>query len=151
MRRICYFYWNWYWLLGMSNYLLEVFSFSKEKQTSRRCFFLLDMKTMNWWHWEEWYCDIVENDIVILWRMILWYFWEWYCDIMENCNKFSRTRRCTMPGIFLSIEQRSFPKRIYNLDIATQRHRMSWKHRETSWYQGKSYKQGCKRRVGTIV
>ena len=30
-----------------------------------------------------------------------------------------------MPGIFLSIEQRNFPKRIfYNLDIATQRHRM---------------------------
>ena len=144
MRRICYFL-----LKLISTFGHVKFShFQKRNRPHEDVFFYLI--------WKQWTGGIEKNDIVILWRMILWYcgewyFWEWYCDIMENCNKFSRTRRCTMPGIFLSIEQRSFPKRIYNLDIATQRHRMSWKHRETTWYQGKSYEQGSTRRVGTVV
>ena len=144
MRRICYFLLKLILTFGHVKLSFGSFLiFKRETDLTKMVFFYLI--------WKQWTGGIEKNDIVILWRMILWYFWEWYCDIMENCNKFSRTRRCTMPGIFLSIEQRSFPKRIYNLDIATQRHRMSWKHRETSWYQGKSYKQGCKRRVGTVV
>ena len=82
-----------------------------------------------------WYCQLI-------WKLLTdgVVRKEWYCEELEDCNKFSRTLGCTMLAIFLSLLNKEIsPKRIYNLDIATQRHRMSLKRINI---RSKAYKQG---------